>query len=319
MSGPVSGTRHGSASRDAWAIVLAGGDGKRLQDFTRTIAGAPIPKQYCRIDGVRSLLEATLARVGLIVPPERTLVIVNRDHLALASAQLADVPRDNVIVQPENRDTGPGLALTLQTLARRAPRATVAMFPSDHWVSDDARFVAHVERGLDLARSLPDKIGLLGVRPDRPDPEHGYILPGLRAAGMSTFHVRAFMEKPTPQRAAAIVRRGGLWNTFVMTGRVDRMLAHLRSARPDEMAAVAAVAGAPPDVADAAYRVLAPWNFSHGFLTRAVAHLLVLAVHDVAWSDWGTPSAIVRTVAQLAEKPAWWRADLTPSVAVSSS
>lgn len=319
MSGGGSSARHGTSSRDAWAIVLAGGDGKRLQDLTRTIAGAPIPKQYCRIDGVRSMLEATLLRVGQKIPAERTLVIVNRDHLALATAQLGDVPSENVIVQPTNRDTGPGLGLTLLTLARRAPKAPVAIFPSDHWVSDDARFMAHVERGLDVVRALPDKIALLGVRPDRADPDHGYVLPGLRAAGMSTFHVRAFMEKPTPQRAAAIVRRGGLWNTFVMTGRVDRMVAHLRTLRPDEVAGLAAVADAPADVVDAAYRVLAPWNFSHEFLTNAVAHLLVLAVHDVAWSDWGTPGAVMRTMALLAEKPAWWGAELTASAVASSS
>jgi hypothetical protein len=58
-----------------WALVLAGGDGTRLQGLTRLIAGAPIPKQYCRILGDRSLLEMTLARVARLVPCERTLAI----------------------------------------------------------------------------------------------------------------------------------------------------------------------------------------------------------------------------------------------------
>ena len=72
----------------AWALVLAGGDGTRLQPLTRRIAGAPIPKQYCRIVGDRSLLEATLARIFPLVPRERTLVVVNRSHLQLALPQL---------------------------------------------------------------------------------------------------------------------------------------------------------------------------------------------------------------------------------------
>src|SRR6185503_5355476 len=91
-----------------WALVLAGGDGARLQSLTRMIAGAPIPKQYCRIAGDRSLLEATLARVGPLVGPARALVIVNENHLPLALPQLARVPETNVVVQPQNHDTGPG-------------------------------------------------------------------------------------------------------------------------------------------------------------------------------------------------------------------
>src|SRR5205807_4368336 len=83
-----------------WALVLAGGDGTRLQALTRVIAGAPIPKQYCRITGDRSLLELTVARTSRIFPPSRTLVIVNRDHLPVARPQLRSLPVENVVVQP---------------------------------------------------------------------------------------------------------------------------------------------------------------------------------------------------------------------------
>ena len=102
-----------------WALVLAGGDGTRLQALTRLIAGAPIPKQYCRIVGDRSLLETTLARIAPLVRRERTLAIVNRGHLSLARPQLAAIPTSNVLVQPQNLDTGPGLLVSLLALARR--------------------------------------------------------------------------------------------------------------------------------------------------------------------------------------------------------
>src|SRR5439155_10163330 len=79
-----------------WALVLAGGDGTRLQALTRLIAGAPIPKQYCRIVGDRSLLETPLACIAPLVRRERTLAIVNRGHLSLARPQLAAIPTSNV-------------------------------------------------------------------------------------------------------------------------------------------------------------------------------------------------------------------------------
>ncbi|HSV05315.1 MAG TPA: hypothetical protein VLI07_02310, partial [Candidatus Binatus sp.] len=83
------------------------------------IAGTPIPKQYCRIVGKRSLLEATLERIAPVVAPERTLAIVNSGHLSLARPQLASLPRANVFVQPFNRDTGLGILVSLLELARR--------------------------------------------------------------------------------------------------------------------------------------------------------------------------------------------------------
>src|SRR5438445_12706235 len=114
-----------------WALVLAGGDGRRLQVLTQKIAGAPIPKQYCRILGDRSMLEWTLARIAPLVPRNQTLVVVNRDHLFLARPQLSNLPFANVVVQAENRDTGPGIVLGLLHLAARHPRPPAVVFPSD--------------------------------------------------------------------------------------------------------------------------------------------------------------------------------------------
>src|SRR5437773_10236114 len=98
-------------SESLWALVLAGGDGTRLQSLTYLIAGAPIPKQYCRILGPRSLLETTLWRIAPLVATERTLAIMNRDHLAIARPQLTSLHARNVLVQPrrsEERRVGSG-------------------------------------------------------------------------------------------------------------------------------------------------------------------------------------------------------------------
>jgi mannose-1-phosphate guanylyltransferase len=136
-----------ATATDPWGLVLAGGDGVRLQALTRALTGAPIPKQYCRLAGDRSMLEKTLARVAPLIAPDRTLAIVNRDHLRLAEEQLRGLPAENVLVQPRNRDTGPGLLFAALRLWRRDPCATVAVFPSDHYIREDGAFRAHVGRG----------------------------------------------------------------------------------------------------------------------------------------------------------------------------
>ena len=57
---------HGFANethRDAWAVILAGGDGTRLQKLTFKIAGDSRPKQFCRVFGNKSLLGQTQNRI----------------------------------------------------------------------------------------------------------------------------------------------------------------------------------------------------------------------------------------------------------------
>ncbi|MBI4514364.1 MAG: NTP transferase domain-containing protein [Deltaproteobacteria bacterium] len=293
---------------DRWSLILAGGDGTRLQELTRLITGKPIPKQYCKLVGGRSLLEATLDRTRHFAPRERTLVVFNRDHVDLARDQLCLLPAENQLAQLGNRDTGPGLLFSLLHLARRSQSATVAVFPSDHYVSDDRAFVAHVEQAARIVTRLPNKIVLLGIRPDYCEPGYGYIetaepLPdGADFAG--AFHVAAFHEKPGPDTVTHLLRRGGLWNSFVMVFRLERMLGLLQRMVASDFERMKAI-HARSRISAAAYRQLAAWNFSHRILARVPEHLVVLRVEDIAWSDWGTPEAIERTFATLKQTPPW--------------
>ena len=118
-----------------WALVLAGGDGTRLQALTRLIAGAPIPKQYCRIVGDRSLLETTLARIAPLVRRERTLAIVNRGHLSLARPQLAAIPTSNVCAAAKS---GYRARAAGEPPRARAPRRGPRRWPSSRAITTSA-------------------------------------------------------------------------------------------------------------------------------------------------------------------------------------
>lgn len=291
---------------DTWALILAGGDGTRLRDITRLLAGAPIPKQYCRITGDRSMLEATLDRVAPLVPAQRTIVIVNGNHLPLARPQLVGIPAENVLVQPCNRDTGPGIAWSLLEIRRRDPEARIAMFPSDHYVANDAAFRASVRRALGIVERYPDKLALLGIEPDDASPEYGYVMPAARldASRVDAFHVDSFREKPTASIAAGLVAAGGLWNSFVMTFRAARVLDLLAQRMPGTLRTLG-LASRHRDTLEQHYRTQDPWNFSSDFLSAMARHLVVVRAERTGWSDWGTPHAIERTFAALNRVPPW--------------
>jgi mannose-1-phosphate guanylyltransferase len=289
-----------------WNLVLAGGDGTRLRELTAQVAGAPIPKQYCRLVGNRSLLEATLDRVTPLAPRERTMAIVNRDHLPLARPQLARLPEQNVVVQPSNRDTGPGLLLSLLTLARQHVKR-VAVFPSDHYVGNETALVRHVRRAARLLDELPEKLMLLGIRPERAEPGLGYVESrgGVDGRGRHAFHVGAFREKPSAADACAIVRRGGLWNSFIMVFEVGRVLDLLRRERPAETTSMERALENGEEGLARSYATLPPWNFSRDFLARIPEHMIAVRAERIGWSDWGTREAIEHTLKALGQTPPW--------------
>jgi mannose-1-phosphate guanylyltransferase len=291
-----------------WGLILAGGDGTRLQELTREITGQAIPKQYCRLFGERSLLEATLDRVQHFAPLERMLVIVNHHHLTIGGEQLRRLRRENVLVQPCNRDTGPGILFALGELARKDARATVAVFPSDHYVNDDRAFTAHVEHAARVVGQCPDKIVVLGICPDYAEPGYGYVAPRrLLQAGAgpgAAFHVAAFQEKPGPALARQLVKAGWLWNSFVMVFRLARMLELIRRVAPDEFEHMQSLSDGRRPIG-AIYDEITPWNFSSRVLARIPEHLVVVRVDDVHWSDWGTRACIERTLRALKQVPPW--------------
>jgi mannose-1-phosphate guanylyltransferase len=290
---------------DRVALLLAGGDGMRLRELTSEIAGTPIPKQYCRLLHGSSLLEASISRVNLLFPRECINVVINEDHVDLAKDQVKSLPDSNVFIQPLNRDTGPGMVFALLNLERTYGDATVAVFPTDHYIDRNWAFVVHVMRAVNAISRQPDKIGILGVVPDRPETGYGYIIPGnsVKTQGKA-YQVEAFTEKPNPAEARNIIARGGLWNTFVMVFRLSRMLELLHHMVPHEVEKMSALRNSPYRATEL-YQKITAWNFSTQVLSRIPQHLIVFRMSNVSWSDWGTRESIERTYKALNIVPFW--------------
>ena len=288
-------------------IVLAGGDGQRLQSFIQRWRGESLPKQYVKFIGTRSMLEHTFRRAEKLISPKRLFTVVSKGHLSHAEPrrQLSSRTGGTVVVQPQNRETGAGLLLPLMHLCKRYADSTVVIFPSDHFIVEEDLFMSHVERACHLVERDPSSLVLLGVEPNEPEPEYGYILPGGEVDNLAPFGVRKvlrFVEKPETRIARELIMGGGLWNTMVMVFKVKTLLKLVRRAAPAlyrsfERIGKAVGSRREREVVEKVYRHLESVNFSRGLMERFALEqpsaLLVLPVRGVYWSDWGSEHRIM--------------------------
>ena len=290
-----------------WAVILAGGDGTRLRAFTRSITGDDRPKQFCPIFGGKTLIDQTRERVATSVASQNTFMVVTASHERFYhSLTRTRLQQERILVQPTNKGTAPAILYSLLRIASISPSAIVAIFPSDHYFADDVKFASYVEAGFNAAQRS-STVMLLGISPEGPEVEYGWIEPypsilGRKAGSVS--RVQRFWEKPSIGLARKLMERGCLWNSFVMIGRVDVFLRMIKSALPQTTAAFERICSSigssrERTLLNELYSSLPEINFSHEVLTVRAHDLSVMKVDDVGWSDLGEPSRVLTTLGRI--------------------
>ena len=312
-----------------WAIVLAGGEGTRVRGFLKQLCGGTGLKQFSPIIGRRSMLQHTLDRMQQLVPAERTLVVVGAHQSAEAARQLAHWPQPNIIYQPANRDTAPGILLPLSYITHWDPSATIIVSPSDHFVRDENRFMESVARALADLKRHPDKMVLLGMTPEQgQETEYGYIQLKKQPRATLTRPVAGFVEKPPLALARRLIDQGALWNTMVFTVRSTTLWQMVRETVPslyNSFGLIQSMLGSihAPGIVQHVYQTIPNINFSSDICAPVAKKLRVLKVPNVGWSDWGTVASILRSLIDMGQletfrmrleesqvHPSWYAASL---------
>jgi mannose-1-phosphate guanylyltransferase len=216
-------------------VILAGGKGERFWPLSRLNR----PKQFLCLDGTdRSLLQATADRLlGLASGWENLWVITSSLIAQGVRDQLTELPSDNLLIEPEGRDTAAAVAWTSLEIARRyGPDAIIGFFPADHWIADQSVFVDTISAASQLAATT-DAIVTLGIKPTFPSTGYGYIEQGEKSGifdDLPAYHVNRFTEKPNRETAETFLSTGRFsWNSGMFIFRAGVVLKELRAYAPE--------------------------------------------------------------------------------------
>jgi len=292
-----------------WGIILAGGEGNRLQSYVEKIYGYPRPKQYCVLTGTRSLLEHTFDRALKIYSPEHLVLIANRSHTPFVCEERFQKIQ-NVLFQPCGRETTAGILLPILKIFHQDPEAIISIFPSDQFIEQESLFMHYIDDANNFVNANPEAIVMLGVRVNKPESGCGWIEPSDAMQfkpGRTIYRVKKFWEKPESKLLHTLCNQGCLCNTFVLTGKASSFISNIQNYTPDvfeHFAAIYRSLGTPFEslVIQNIFPRIPMRNFSHEVLEKITDNLYVLEVKGVNWSDWGEEDRVIRDIDRLQMK-----------------
>jgi mannose-1-phosphate guanylyltransferase len=194
------------------------------------------------------------------------------------------------------------------------------IYPSDHFVHPEGAFLGAVAEAAWVLESSRYAAILLGVAPEGPEPDYGWILPGqeLGAGGRRIHSVTRFLEKPPKEIARKAMVQGALWNTLVMVAKAKSFWNLGRQCVPGVMElfqwlAMSLGTCEEADVLESMYRIMPVRDFSKHLLQQVPEMLAVLELKEVLWSDWGRPARIDATLRRIGKEPAFSAEDVLAS------
>jgi mannose-1-phosphate guanylyltransferase len=191
-------------------IILAGGSGTRFWPLSRKARA----KQVLVLDGERSMIQQTVERLAPLADPETFWVITNGLLSDTITSQLDWLPAAQILSEPAARNTAPAAGLAAFLVEKESPSAVLGMFPADHVIGDEPRFLETLSKAVELA-ATGENIIVLGITPTRPETGYGYIETGEAMSDGSMWVVR-FTEKPELARAEEFLKAGNyFWNSGI--------------------------------------------------------------------------------------------------------
>lgn len=209
---------------------MAGGIGSRFWPMSTP----ECPKQFIDVMGVgKSLLQLTVERLKPICPVENMWVVTNEKYTELVKTQIPEIPTDNILAEPEARNTAPCIAYACWKIQQKHTSANIVVTPSDALVINTTEYQRVISKALDYTADQ-DAIITIGIKPSRPETGYGYIAAAAPTSVDEIYQVEAFKEKPTLDVAEKYLAAGNFfWNAGIFVWNISTINKAIRTYQPN--------------------------------------------------------------------------------------
>lgn len=277
-----------------YPLIMAGGTGTRLWPLSRRA----YPKQALELVGGRTLIQHAVDRLSPDFPAEQIFIITREEHVSPLSAQVAQIPPENFIIEPEGRGTAPAIGLAAIHLQQRDPQAIMAVLTADHFITDTPKFRQALKAAANVA--MEDYLVTLGIKPTFPSTGFGYVQQGdlLHTGGeFPVYRAQRFIEKPQFDAARSMFSSSDFsWNSGMFIWQTARILNEFQNQMPEfygQLLAVEKTLGQAEykQVLDKIWPTVQKETIDYGVMEGAES-VAVIPV-DIGWSDVGSWASLL--------------------------
>jgi mannose-1-phosphate guanylyltransferase len=277
-------------TNNTYVIIMAGGVGSRFWPYSRKSH----PKQFLDVLGVgKSLLQLTYHRFLQLCPSENIYIVSNDAYFDLIKEQLPDLTDDQILLEPNRRNTAPCIAYASYKIASKDPDAVTIVTPADHAVFMEDEFVKSCKTAIDFVES-DHKLVTIGIKPSRPETGYGYIQ--FNESEDPVKKVKTFTEKPQLELAKTFLESGDfVWNAGIFIWTVKSIMTSFEKYLPEISETFSSISdeyytdGEKDKIAWAYARTKAI-SIDYGVMEKADNVFVVLG--DFGWSDLGSWSSL---------------------------
>ena len=196
------------------ALIMAGGKGERFWPMSTEEK----PKQFLNLLGEESMIQCTVRRLEEIIPLERIFIVTAERYTSLIHEHIPKLPKENIIIEPEVKNTAPCIAFSAFYIREYYENATIVVLPSDHLILEEEKFREIILTGEKFINNKEeDSILTIGIKPTRPDTGYGYIYANKKILDIDNYEVlsvESFKEKPCLELAEKYIKDSSyLWNS----------------------------------------------------------------------------------------------------------
>ena len=252
------------------------------------------------------MIEATVARLGNLVSPDRIVVATNAVQAAKIAEYLPQLPASSILIEPCKRDTAACIGLAAWHVSRHDPEATMLVMPSDHVIEPAEVYQQALLQAAELVEHDPELLVTFGIRPTYPAETFGYIERGEawqdEAPGQQdkapVFRVLRFREKPCSETAREFLAAGNFyWNAGIFVWQASTILEALRQFEPatfERLRAIESAHGAPDEqeVLEREFALIEGRSIDFAVMEHAERVAVVEAPFE--WDDLGSWQAFAR-------------------------